>query len=482
MALPRSVLAFALAACATALPPPATGQDADLHAKVDALFAPWTRSDMPGCALSVTRDGQVVYENGYGMADLEQGTAIQPSTVFNIASLSKQFTTTAIALLEQDGKLSLDDDIHKYVPEVPDYGHTITLRQLANHTSGLRDYPELLALGGWNWVDEVVESRILDVIARQKRLNFNPGQQYLYNNSGYLLLTMTLQRITGQSLGDFARERIFQPLGMLHTRFYDDRTMIMKQRAIGYQNREDGSLGTWRPTYEIVGDGGVLTTVQDLALWERNFLQPRLGRDPQALLATLLRQGVLNDGKRIDYALGLIRSSYRGLQTVSHSGGIPGYGTNMLRFPAQRLAVFVLCNQGGAPATQLTQAVADLYLDGQLTEGDPTPAPQRAAGRDGDGDRQTAPRVLETAAAEYAGVYYSEELDAEHRFSAGKQGLTSQVGHLPVNVWRTSGKDRFELEGRKSLTVQFSRDAQGRITGYILETARVKGLGFVRKD
>lgn len=489
MRLHLSLFVHALLGClAAAVPPAATATAAAdrgdaLEARIDALFAPWSRSDLPGCALGVTRDGKIVYEHGYGMADLEQGTAIRPGTVFNIASLSKQFTTTAVALLEQDGKLSLEDDIRKYVPEVPDYGAPISLRQLANHTSGLRDYPELLALGGWNWVDEVTESRILEVIVRQKRTNFAPGAQYMYSNSGYLLLTMALQRVSGQSLGDFARDRIFGPLGMRHTRFYDDRTLIVPQRAVGYLTREDGSLGTWRPTYEIVGDGAVLTTVQDMALWERNFLHPQLGRDPQALIATLLRQGMLADGKTIDYALGLSHGRYRGLKTVSHSGSIPGYATNMLRFPAQRLAVFVLCNQGGAPAASLTQAVADLYLEGDFSTGAPTPAPQRRSrGDGGGGERHAAKRLAAQAAAEYAGRYYSEELDAEYRFAAGEDGLTSVVGHLPRSVWRAAGPDRFELEGEHEPILQFRRGADGRVDGFVLETGRVKGLGFVRRE
>lgn len=490
MILRPSILALtlSLAGAAWAAPP---------SAQIDALFAPWSGSDSPGCALSVSEQGLLLYEAAYGMADLEQGVANRPDTVFNIASLSKHFTTAAVALLAQDGLLSWDDDIRAHVPEVPDYGAPITLRHLAQHTSGLRDWPGLIELAGWNWVDEVTVERALDVISRQKRLNFPTGSRYMYSNTGYILLAIVVERVSGQSLGDYTLEHVFKPLGMLHTRFYDDRRMIMKNRAPGYYvleegRREDGrGFAAWRPTYEIVGDGAVLTSVQDLAIWVRNFLEPRLGRDPQAFVDELQRPGRLHDGTPAGadaegegYGLGLSTSRYRGLRTVGHSGGIPGYATDMLLFPDQGLAVTVLCNLGGAPASALTRAVADLYLDGRFTEGEPTPPPRPRGPyvRDPGSDADAVPVPLDPL--DYAGVYYSDELDARYTLRVAGHGLEARVGNLPPAPFVAVAVDRFEGSGDGSagVTLTFHRDADGRVTGYTLETDRLKGLRFERVD
>ncbi|MHC9086066.1 serine hydrolase domain-containing protein [Luteimonas sp. RIT-PG2_3] len=453
--------------------------------RIDTLMAPWTRSDAPGCSVAAIQDGEVVFERGYGMAELEQGVANRPETVFNIASMSKQFTTLSLVLLTEDGKVSLDDDIRKYVPELPDYGGTITLRQLANHTSGLRDYPGLLALSGWNWVDAVSEERILSLIARQKRLNFPIGSEYLYSNTGYFLMMLVVQRVSGQSLGDYADARIFKPLGMLHTRFYDDRTMIMPNRAVGHLRRDDGSVGIWRPTYEIVGDGAVLTTVQDVARWEQQFLAPKLGRDPVRVMADMTRHGVLVDGKQIDYALGISHGTYRGLPTLSHSGGIPGYATNFLRFPAQKLAVTALCNQGGIPAARITQAVADVMLEGRFSEGKAHTVPL-STGRNNDDDDDAPAKPLKFTPAgplsDYTGVYYSQELDANWRVETIDGVLTATVGYLPGESLKGAEGDTFSTGGNYATSLAFKRDGSRRVSGFILDVGRVRAVEFVRVE
>jgi len=429
--------------------------------------------------VSVVENGRVEYEHGYGMANLEQGTAIGPETVFNIASMSKQFTATAVALLVQDGELSWDDDVRKYVPEVPSYGTPITLRNLANHTSGLRDYTLLLELDGWNWVNDAPEEWVMDLIGRQKRLNFTTGSAYLYSNTNYFLLALVVQRVSGQTLGDFADQRIFRPLGMLHTTFADDRTLIMRNRADGYQEREDGTIGAWRPTSQLVGAGGVLTNVQDLALWERNFLHPSLGRDPQALVSELQRQGQLTDGSRIDYALGLLRQKYRGLDVVTHAGRVPGYTGNMLRFPGQQLAIFVLCNQGLVPAIELSKAAADIYLGERARGTAPTkpPLPHRRfppTPPSTDANSSAANVNL----AQFAGTYRSDELTSTHVFSVRNGLLRGRVGYLPEQAWRPVGPDEFESDDVK---IKFTRDG-ARVNGLVLHTDRLVGLRLVRSE
>ncbi|MBL8264836.1 serine hydrolase domain-containing protein [Steroidobacter sp.] len=441
----------------------------DLTQRVDEIFKDWARTDGPGCAVTVSQDGKTVLERAYGMADLEQGVANRPDTVFNIASLSKQFTAVSLLLLQEQGKLSLDDDIRKYVSEVPDYGTRITLRHLANHTSGLRDLPEILSLGGWNWVDAVPQKKALDAIARQKNLNFAPGSQYLYSNSGYYLMAVIVERVSGQTFGEFTRDHIFQPLGMLHSRFYDDRRMIMKSRAIGHMKLPGGGFGVWRPTYEIVGDGALLTTAQDLQIWARNFLEPKLGRHPQQLLADMTQAGVLNDGKKIDYALGLSVEIYRGSPAVSHGGGIPGYATFMLHLPEQKFASIVLCNVGGGPARKAAGAIADIYLEGKFPNGPEAPAARSRENGPTKAERQPTVAQLQ----KLAGTYYSEELDASYILSVDGDHLVATVGYEPpAPLFAIEGGGFYNDDG--NATLQFSGN------GFEMSSGRVQGLKFKR--
>src|SRR5215471_11291454 len=236
---------------------------ADVKAKVDAVFKEYDRSDSPGCALGVYRDGTIAYERGFGMANLELGIANSPQTVFDIGSTSKQFTAFSIHLLARDGKLSLDDDIRKWIPEVPSYGKTVTIRNLLHHTSGLRDYIEAMALQGTQEEDWTTEADALAAIARQKAPNFAPGDDYLYSNSGFFLLGVIVKRASGQSLRDFAQARIFGPLGMRHTQFNDWHNRIVPNRATGYKRAKAGGFRIDMGDWEQVGDGAVQTTVED---------------------------------------------------------------------------------------------------------------------------------------------------------------------------------------------------------------------------
>jgi len=455
---------------------PAPRQQFEHQGEVDALFAPWARSDSPGCSVAVTRDGRTVLERGYGMADLEQGVAIRPETVFNMASVSKQFTAASLLLLEQQGKLSVDDDIRKYVPEIPSYGKTITLRMLANHTSGMRDWPELLALAGWNWVDDVPPAWGLAMIARQKHLNFEPGSKYSYSNTGYFLMALVVERVSGQTLGEFADRHIFKPLGMLHSRFYDDRTMIMKNRAVGYLQRDDGSIGAWRPTYQVVGDGALLTTTGDMVLWERNFLEPRLGRDPAGLIAKMVEPTRLTGGKVSNYAFGLELGEYRGLKTVDHSGGIPGYRTFMLRFPEQKLSVQLMCNYSAVQIRKLAYGVAEAYLQDQFTA-----AAQPETKRNEPTKPASAP--ASQALPQFAGQYYSDELAATYTFTVDSAGLSSTVGYLAPRRWQASGTDRFVDAEEDGISIRFTRQGGpgGKISGFTLsEEDGIQALDFKR--
>ena len=336
---------------------------------IDHVFDKWHSSDGPGCAVGVSRNGQVVLEQGYGMANLETMTPIRPTSIFQVASISKQFTATAIMLLEQDGKLSLDDDIRQYLPEIPNYGSTITIRHLLTHTSGLRDQWELLYLARGRFEeDRITEADVLDIITRQTALNFTPGTESLYDNTGYTLLGVIVKRITGKSLRQFAADRMFEPLGMTSTHFHDDYTMVVPGRTSAYESRV-GADGPWRvstPNYDVYGATNLFTTVDDLLKWEGNFDHPIVG--DAAMLARMQVPATLPTGDTTEYGPGLRRiRMYRGARVVESTGNDPGYQAYLARYPDQKVAIAVTCNAGSAASpTGLAHGVADVILAGAL--------------------------------------------------------------------------------------------------------------------
>jgi CubicO group peptidase (beta-lactamase class C family) len=328
--------------------------------KIDALFSAWSKPDSPGAVLAVIKDGKVVRRGAYGMADIEREAVNKASTTFHVASVSKQFTAFAIYLLAQDGKLGLDDDIRKHLPEMHDFGHTITIRQLIHHTSGLRDQWNLLAMAGWRLEDVITESDVLRVVSGQKTLNFTPGKEHLYCNTGYTLLGIIVKRVSGKSLPAFTKERMFDPLGMKHTHFHDDYQTLVNGRASSYGKDQDGKWQYVALSYSNVGATSLFTTVDDLALWDQNFYDGKVGG--MALLAQMQTRGKLASGREIDYAGGLAIGKYRGLDIVEHSGGDAGYRSNIVRFPKEHLAVVILSNAGDMNAPRLSRKVADAYL------------------------------------------------------------------------------------------------------------------------
>ena len=332
-----------------------------LKAEVDRVFAPWDKPESPGCALGIVHEGKLVYQKGYGQANLEHNIPINPSTVFYIASTSKQFTAASIALLAKQNRLSLDDDIRKYLPELPEHDSRITLRHLIHHTSGIPDYLELLGLAGERLDDVHGEEEILELLSRQKSLSFKPGDQFLYSNSGYFLLGVIVKRVSGKSLAQFAEEQIFNPLGMTHTRFHDSRTRLVKNRAQGYFSSKEGEFRNYLTQFDRVGDGGLMTTVEDLFRWDQAMENGTLrGKD---FASSLLTQGQLNNGNSLTYGFGLMVGQHRGLRTISHGGSFIGFKSELLRFPEQRLSVICLCNHNATDATKLAKEVANIVLD-----------------------------------------------------------------------------------------------------------------------
>lgn len=332
--------------------------------KIDALFAQWNKPNSPGCALAVIKNGQVLYKHGYGIANLDYDIPISSKTVFDIGSMSKQFTAISVALLARQGKLSLDDDIRKYLPGMPQYSSPITVRQLIYHASGIREYTHLMQLTGIRFQDASADE-VYKIITRQKGLNFRPGDEHLYSNSGYFLLSRIVQKVSGKSLREFADENIFKPLGMRGTHFNDDKSAVIRSRATGYSPRPDGVFGVEFTTTDSVGDGGLLTTIDDLILWDRIFYQNILGGG-QDLIREVLTRGTLNNGKKIDYGFGLDIDTYRGLNEFGHGGATNGFTSDMIRFPDQQFTVFCLCNLSNIVSEKLTRQVADIYLSSEF--------------------------------------------------------------------------------------------------------------------
>ncbi len=436
--MPRMLLLVVALSALAAAPDPAASPDP--KAKIDALFQEFDRSDSPGCALGVFRDGKIIYARGYGMANLELGVANSAQTVFDIGSTSKQFSAFAIQLLARDGKLSLDDDIRKWVPEIPSYGKTVTIRHLLHHTSGLRDYIELMSLQGVMAEDLSTDADVLDIMSLQKAPNFAPGEDHLYCNTGYFLLSVIVKRASGRSLRDFAAERIFAPLRMDHTQFNDSHTRILPGRATGYSKAKDGGFGIDMSDWEQTGDGAVLTTVEDLQRWDQNFYDPKVG--DAKLLEAMLTTGVLNNGKKLDYASALRVATYRGLPAVSHGGSWAGYRAQLVRFPEQRLSVACLCNNGGAAnPSRLAHQVAEIYLGGLMKKEEPLAETRKAGEEARPASRAELQRL--------AGAYRNAESGQLVTLSIQDGKLAADVGGTAYTLVATA-PNRFRLTGGPS--------------------------------
>ena len=447
--LQEIILAIALllvsgAAAAQNLSPAQTG-------KIDEVFRQYNKPDSAGCALGVYRNGSVAYARGYGMASLDLGVPITPQTVFDIGSTSKQFTAFSILLLQQQGKLSVDDDVRKFLPQLPDYGKVITLHHLMTHTSGMRDYASLFDLAGVPEQNLTTDQDAVDLIARQKALNFAPGDEWNYSNSGFFLLSQVVKRVTGQTLRDFDQKNIFTPLGMGSTQIFNEHTLIIPHRATGYSyDKEQKVFGVEMSNFEQTGDGSVQTSVEDLQRWDENFYTAKLGG------AELIRQmqvvGKLNNGEEHGYAAGLAIAKYRGQPTVSHSGSWAGYRAQLLRFPRQHTSVAVLCNVAQATPSSYAHSVADVVL-GDVLE------PSAATRAD---HKETSSTVSSDVLQAYAGVYKSDKGEYQRvEFKDGKLWLADYgIELIPQSstVFGAKQADGTVTFSNKKMVLEFDSD------------------------
>ena len=443
--------------------------------EIDAVFAPWDKKDSPGCSLGVFRDGKIAYSRGYGMASLEHEAPITPDTVFYAGSVSKQFTAMAAALAIRQGKLAYDDPIRKYLPELPPYADAIKVRHLLHHTSGLRDYNTLLSIAGRRDEDAWDNRVVLQMTARQTALNFKPGDEYLYSNTGYTLLATIVERATGQPFAAFADANIFKPLGMGATHYHVDASRLVPNRALAY----GGRAGHWTldtPINERAGAGGLYTSIPDLQKWDENFYTGRVGG--QDVLKRLQTRGTLNDGKTLAYAWGLQIGEYRGLPIVEHGGSLGGYRAHILRFPAQHASVALLCNASSIAPTTLARRVADIVLAGRVTAARPDAVPAGVVG-------SILGRVADAGTAganrQYAGEYYSDEVQALFSISASGNDvlLKRETDAAPIVLQPDGPTDEFRARG---LTIRFQRDPAGMVTSLTVDAGRVRGIKFVRSS
>lgn len=545
-------LPVAIALCAVGIASSAiVAAQTSRESRIDEIFKEFTAAGSPGCTAGVYEGGRVVHRGAYGMANLDHDVKLAPDSVFHVASVSKQFTAAAILLLAEDGKVSLDDDVRKFIPELPDFGARITIRHLANHTSGIRDQWDLLGLAGWRYArDLITDDDVLQMLSRQKDLNFTPGERHLYSNSGFTLMALIVKRASGRSLREFTTERIFKPLGMDKTHFRDDFNEVVKGQAYGYARTGTG-FRLSVTNFDTAGATSLLTTIDDLAKWHANFDAPTVGGEK--LISGLLTRGVLNDAQKIDYAAGITHGTYRGVPTVGHGGSDAGYRAAFLRFPEQKLGLAVLCNLASANPSLLAQRMADVWLgdtlkpvspavpdsrpevpvapgllsslaglywngfvsrpfivqDGRLRSVNP-PLPLKSLG-DGKFVAMTGPPVLVTfavtggkatrvsiappgaavedleraepfapaqaALAEFTGTYRSEEIESVYTVVVRNGGLRLERLKAASASLAPIVADTFSSPIG---VIRFVRDAQSRITGFVLDGGRIRRMKFTK--
>src|ERR1700733_4636267 len=508
-------------------------------ADIDHIFAKWSDST-PGCAVGVAKAGHLEFSKAYGSADLENGIRNSPDTVFEAGSVSKQFTAMAILMLAREGKLSLDDPARKYIPELPDYGNPVTIREMLTHTSSLRDWGDIATIEGWPRGTRVYEDAdLLKIVSKQKELNFAPGPHWSYSNTGYNLSEIIVSRVSGLSLAEFARQRIFLPLGMSHTSWRDDYTRIVPDRAVAYSPRSDGFHANM-PFENIYGNGGLLTTVGDLLKWNEHLSAP--GAADSELVQGQVRNYRLNSGRPTDYGYGLFIRTFNGVSEISHTGSTAGYSPFLGRYPTHSLSIAMLCNVSDINTSVYGHAIADIWIPNpskrRVTEAKPYPLspqavtqltgtyrnvdtgrPTKISAQDGKihfgdsaimspisptryriGDktadidargitltdaygvvdkyeRVTGPTASSVALASVTGKYTSPEIDGEVTIVQSGPSISVHLGSKTTLILAPAYEDAFSTD---SMTVMFSRDQNGKVISMTISTERVWKLRLNR--
>jgi CubicO group peptidase (beta-lactamase class C family) len=432
-----------------------------LNARIDALFAEWDKPDAPGCAVAVVKDGKVIHARGYGMANLEHGIPIRPGTVFDLASVSKQFTGMAAAMLVQEGKLTMDDNVRCYLPEMHDFGAPIQIRHLAHHSSGLWDWIGLTLLSGKPFGTLLAFEDLFQTAVRQRDLNFAPGADYLYSNTGYNLLAAIVQRVSNKPFPEFLHARIFQPLGMNSTRIWTDHEEIVPRRAHSYEPRQPAGFRQATSTVASMGSGAVLSTVEDLALWMINLQNRALGGSE---VFRLMRQrGVLNDGRELDYAFGLVIRTDGPFALEEHTGRSAGFRTILRHYPDEKLGFVILANRGDFNSPMMADKLAALFLR------EPNPASPHSAT-----DAPLDPVRIEPAALERFAGEYIDAQDTLYRLEKRGERLVIGISGLERNLIPT-GPSEFAPEGW-SFKLAFPDEENGPARRLLVRRAGVEAV------
>ena len=446
--------------------------------QIDKLFSGYN-STTPGVAVAVVKDGKIIFKKGYGTANLEYDTPITPKTVFQIASVSKQFTAFSIYLLEKQGKISFEDDIRKYIPEVLDFGKPVKIKHLLSHTSGIRDQSSLLTLAGWRMDDIITTEHILKIISRQKELNFEPGSQFSYSNSGYALLAEVVKRVSGKTFAEYTKENIFAPLGMTDTQFYDDSNKVVKNRAHSYEI-VNGAYKKINLNHSYVGSTGLLTTVEDLSKWALNFEKPVVG--DAELIRRFNEPSLLNNGQPVVFAVidgetsyhakGQFTRNYRGLNLYNHSGHDAGFRTYLVRFPEKKLSIITLSNDEHINPFQTGLTIAGYYLKNDLKEKQNVNIVNTASEKD------KPVKESNINLKDFEGKFYNEELNTDYSAKAKNGKLVLSHTRLSDVELTETGKDKFAGNIEFAVEIEFLRDKDNAITGFKISNFGAKNVRF----
>ena len=438
-------------------------QSNDTVNRIDQIFARF-HNDMPGVAVAIAINGKSFYNKAFGLSNLEFPLPNTSETIFECGSVSKQFTAAAILLLVQEGKLSLNDDVRKYVPELPQYDSTITIQHLLNHTSGLKDWGALYSLTGWPRTTRAYTQQLsFDIVFRQKSLNFSPGSKYSYSNSNYVMLTLITERVSGKTLAEFTTEKFFKPLGMTKTQWRDNFREVVQGRAVAYSLR-DGVFSLDMPFEDVHGPGGLLTTTADLLKW--NILL-----DTNEIFSTQIAQqrvtpGLLNDGSSSGYAAGLMIGEWNGYNEISHSGSTAGYRAWLAWYPSKKLSVAILSNYAAFNPTAAGRAIASVFLGIPQISATVSESSQLSV--------QSAYEISNLNS--FAGIYYSEEVESTYKIEVKEGAL--EVYRKAGDNFRLISVAKDEFSTASNGLFKFSRDKKGRITGFTVSVSRAENVPF----
>lgn len=438
--------------------------------KIDSLFLEWNQPNHPGGVIGIQQGNKISYLKAFGLASLDYLVPNNTGTLFNIASVSKQFTSFGILLLEKEGKLSIDDDIHKFLPELPYFGSKITIRHLMHHTSGLRSFHSLLATAGWRNDDGRTNADILGFMKRQKSLNFEPGEKYLYCNTGYLLMAYIIERVTGKKFEKWMKANVFEPLEMHQTYVEGDYTNIEPGNATSYSGSSKNGFKRSVDYWSYVGSGNIHTTVTDLLKWMRNFSSPK--NEYEAIFEKLQTRDVFNNGEINNYALGVVVNDYHGYKRVSHGGSIGGYRSSVLTFPDEELSIVVLTNFSSSRISGKVNKIVDDLLEikpegAEKIESAPTSVIKGSS-------FSASLKQLK----EYAGLFYSVELETFYTLYVKDNQL---MGHHPrhgdFNI-EVISEEKLKADLSALNQIEISRNKKGEVIGLFISNSRAKKLWF----